>query len=180
MLPNCYQPFEKVIVVADGHCQGQEFLQRLPRFVEVDRNATRLDLNALRECLDFLVHDPHRGFDQNLGAFEAVAAESVEKFGDFPAADALIVDLVAGGQAAQMVNKDIAVDQAARADMVGDAGGHDLLRPPSTDAEEGFDGCAIDERAGKGLEVINNDVEMGEPDWFSGHGFSTMLVRRCA
>src|SRR4051794_28758160 len=58
--------FEQIEIVADGHGEGQQFLESLLRFVKLDRDASWFEADTVGEVLKFLIHDGRGGFDQQL------------------------------------------------------------------------------------------------------------------
>jgi hypothetical protein len=137
--------------------------------VEGDGDAAGLQMDAFGEALKFLRHDLGRGFDEELGPFEAFLPQLAQSFGDFPTAPAFIIAVVALGEAREAGDQDLAVHQAVGADVVGDARGQDLLGAAAADAEEKLNGSAIDERARGGPQLFQNVVEFREPRWFGRH-----------
>ena len=117
-----------------------------------------------------LCHNLNRGLDQKLGPFETILLQLRQNFRDVAPALPLVVAIIPLGEAAQMSDEGIPIRQAARADTFGDAGSHDLLGPAAADAEEEFEGSAIDERAGEGLKLPDDIVDFAVPDGFCGHG----------
>jgi hypothetical protein len=88
-----------------------------------------------------------------------------------------IIAVIALGEAAEMGDKGIPIRQTVGADVIYNAGGQDLLGAAAADAEEEFDGGAIDEGTGQGLQLVDHVVDFAVPDRFCGHGYFTMLVR---
>ncbi len=106
--------------------------------------------------------------------------EVFEDFAEAVAATTFVVAIFSIAELAQAGNQEVAIGQSIGSDAVGNAGGHDLLGATAAHPEEEFDGGAIDERTGEGLEGTDNVGDFGVPDWFCRHGEYTMLVRRCA
>ena len=103
-----------------------------------------------------------------------------EDFAQAMAATAFVVAILSIAKLAKAGHQEVAIGQSIGADVVGDAGRHDLLGAAAADTEEEFDGGAIDERAREGFESLEDVGDFGVPDWFCRHGLITMLVRRCA
>jgi len=106
--------------------------------------------------------------------------EVLEDFAEAMSATTFVVAILSIAQLAEAGNQEGAIGQSIGADIVGDAGRHDLLGAAAADTEEEFDGGAIDERAREGFESLEDVGDFGVPDWFCRHGLITMLVRRCA
>jgi hypothetical protein len=160
------------------YSEGQQLLQRLLGLVKVYGDAARLQPDAFGKVLELLLKDLDRSLDQELRPFQPVLVEFGQDFSELAPAPALVKAIVPAGKAAQMSDEGIPVRQTAGADAVGNAGGHDLLRPAAADAEQEFDRGPVDERAGKGLQLPEDLVDSAVPSWFGGHGGDPpMLVR---
>jgi hypothetical protein len=93
-----------------------------------------------------------------LGAFEAILLQLGQDFSDVAPAAPFIVAVIALGDAAQMGDEGIAIGQAVGTDTLGDAGSEDLLGSAAADAEQEFEGGAVDERPGQALEFADDVV----------------------
>lgn len=162
--------FETREVVGDGHGEGEQFLQSLPGLEELDGNAARFQTHALGEVFELLGEDGDGGLDQEWGPFQPFLVKLGQDPGDFALALDLIEAVVAVGEPAQAGDQEGAVGEAAGADAVGDGGGHDLLSAAAADAQEELDGGAIDEGAGKDLQLPDDLVDFAVPGGFGGHG----------
>jgi hypothetical protein len=65
---------------------------------------------------------------------------------------------VAGGELPQMRDEVFAVGESVGADLERDAGSEELLGAAAADAEEAFDGGAVDPGLGEGSELGRNPV----------------------
>src|SRR5579862_7270225 len=65
-------------IVADGHSEGQQFLERLPRFLKMYNDASRAETNARGQVFKFLRENFDRGLDQEWGVFEALLVQAVQ------------------------------------------------------------------------------------------------------
>lgn len=99
-----------------------------------------------------------RGFHEQLRLGQGGLAEPVEDLGEPVAAAALIVGLIAGGQAGQVGDQFATVGYAAGAELAGDAGLHDLLGPARTYLEDGLEGLAIDPGPGESVQFLDDRV----------------------
>jgi hypothetical protein len=160
---------ETIKVVTNRHGQGQQLFERLLRLVELDGDAARFQPHASREMRKFLGKDLKGSFDQEPGPREAVFVQLGEDGGDLSSALLLIAAVVAGGEAAEVGDEGGAIGQTAGADVVGNAGSHDLLSAAGADAEEELDSGAVDEGAGERLQLQDDVVDSAEPGGFGGH-----------
>lgn len=87
---------------------------------------------------------------------------------------------IAMGEVAEVGDEGVAVGESIGADAASDAGSQNLLSAAAADAEERFDGGAVNERAGKGFEGLDYQGNSAVPKGFGGHGCFCMLVRTCA
>ena len=79
-----------------------------------------------------------------------------------------------------MGDEGVPIRQAVGPHVVHNAGSEDLLGAAAADAEQEFDGGAIDERAGKRFQFPDHVIDFAVPDGFGGHGCFPMLVRTSA
>ena len=149
---------EALEVVANGHGQGQQFLECLLRLVEGQADPAGLQVDTRRKVHELLRQDLKRGLDEKLRPFEAILLQLRQDFGDVAPALPFVVAVVALGDAAQMGDEGIPVGQAVGADTLGDAGSEDLLGAAAADAEQKFEGGAVDERPGQALEFADDVV----------------------
>jgi hypothetical protein len=110
--------FESLEVVADGHGEGEEFLEGLAGFPEFHRNVTRGEGDAGRQVGKLLRQNPVGSFDGELRAFEAFTAEPVKHRSHAAAAAAFEVPVFAGGESPQVADENLAVGEAVRTDVV--------------------------------------------------------------
>ena len=169
--------FETVEVVADGHGEGEEPFKCLPRVLELYCDPAGLQTYARGQGFKLLVDDGDRSLDDELGAFEAVAAQLPDQAGDFASPLDFVEGVLAGGDLLEAADKGIPVGQAAGSDTAGDAGGHDLLGAAAADAEQELESRAIDVGVGMVAQTLYDGWQLTVPDRFLGHGFFSMLVR---
>jgi hypothetical protein len=135
-------------VVADSHGKGQQFFERLLRLVEGQADPAGLQVDTRRKVDELLGQDLKRGLDEKLGAFESVLLQLRQDFGNVSPSPPLVVAVVALGDAAQTGDESIPIGQTVGADTLGNAGSEDLLGAAAADAEEEFEGRAVNERPG--------------------------------
>jgi hypothetical protein len=155
--------FKPLKVVADGHGEGEEFLEGLAGFPEFHGNVTRGEGDAGRQVGELLGQNPVRSFDEELRVFEAFAAEPVENRSHAAAAAAFELFVFTRSESPQVADENLAIRQTVRAHVVRDAGGEELLGAAAADAEDRFDGGAVDEGAGKSPEFGADVVDIAEP-----------------
>ena len=109
MLDTAGAAFEFVVIVADGHGEGQEPFEGLLRLLELNGDAAGFDVNAAGQVFEILVHHGDRRFDEQLGLFQASFAQLLENLGDFAAPLDLIESIVALGEPAEAVDERIPV-----------------------------------------------------------------------
>ncbi len=161
--------FELQEVVGNGHGKGEQLFECLAGFVEIQGNPAALQAHALGQIFEFLLDGSRRGFDQQGRMIEALLPQTGEGLRKVLAAAAFIVSVIAAGECAQVINQNIAIGQSAGADAFGNARRQDLLSAAAADAEEEFDGGAIDEGTRKGLQVLDDVVDFAVPGGFGGH-----------
>jgi hypothetical protein len=149
---------EPVEVIANGHSERQQLLERLLWLVKGYGDLARLEPDTRGEALELLRQDLNWRFHQKLRPFPPVLLQLRQDFGNVAPAPPLIVAVVAPGDAAQMGDEGIPIGQAVGADTLGDAGSEDLLGSAAADAEQEFEGGAVDERPGQALEFADDVV----------------------
>ena len=82
--------------------------------------------------------------------------------------------VVALGNVAQMGDEGLAIGQAVGADALGDTGSQDLLGAAAADAQQEFEGGAVDEGPGQALELAEDVVDSAIPEGFGGHGGASL------
>jgi len=102
--------------------------------IELDGDAAWFQPDASGEVLKLLGQNLKGGFDQEARLVKALLVELGEDGGDFAAALELVNTILAGGEMAEVGDEGIAVGEGAGAEVVGDAGGHDLLGAAGADA----------------------------------------------
>jgi len=93
-----------------------------------------------------------------------------EDFAQAMAATTFVVAILSIAKLAKAGHQEVAIGQSIGADVVGDAGRHDLLGAAAADTEEEFDGGAVNERTREGFESTEDVGDFGVPDWFCRHG----------
>jgi hypothetical protein len=167
-------------IVADRHGQSQKFFQRLTGGLEFDGNSSGFQADTQGKVLEFLAHYGNRRFHQKTGLLDAFFAKLGKRLSNPAPAPDFVMSLFSRGKAPQVTDQAVAFRQSIRADMVAHTGREDLLGPPAADTQEEFHRGAIDKRAGKGLEILDDLVELADPTRLCRHGFFSMLVRTCA
>ena len=69
-------------VVADGHGEGQQLLQRLLRIVKLDSDPAGFQPKPRGQVLELLVDDARRSRDQKLRPFQPVLLQLRQDFSD--------------------------------------------------------------------------------------------------
>ena len=151
-----HQAFKPVEVVADGHGQGEQFLKSFVWVGKFEADAAGLEADAGREAVQRLIDYGGGGLDQQLRLFEPLLAQLCDESGDFAAAFNLMESFFAFSHALEAFDERIAVGEAAAADAVSYTGRHDLLGASPSDAEEEFEGGAIDIRMGVTAKIGQN------------------------
>jgi hypothetical protein len=175
-----YGALEPVKIITYRHGEGKQLFEPLLRLIELDRNAAGFEVDTGRQVLEFLVHNGRGRFHDQLRTFDAFTAQFVNEGRNLAAAPDFVEGLRAGCDLLEVVDQRSAIGESVRADPVHNTGSHDLLSAASADAEQEFKGGAIDERAGKGLELLDDLIDLAIPDWFCRHGGFSMLVRTSA
>jgi hypothetical protein len=152
------QAFEPVEIVADRQGECQQLLQRLLGFFELDVDVAGLQMHAGRKVFELLIDDVGGGFHGHLGLLEAFLAEPPEDFGESAAALYFVIALLAPRQLLQANDQLVSIRQSVGSDPVADTGSQDLLGPAAADTQEEFDRGAIDERAGRSPEFVQNVI----------------------
>ena len=88
-----------------------------------------------------------------------------------------VLAAIAMGKTAQVSDEGVAIGEPVGADASGNAGRQNLLGAAAPDAEERFNGGAVNERAGKGFEGLDYCRDSAVPERFGGHRCFCMLVR---
>ncbi|HMF77760.1 MAG TPA: hypothetical protein VK604_19040, partial [Bryobacteraceae bacterium] len=149
-------PLKRRKVIPDGHSEGEEFFEGFLGCGKLDGDLARGERNPSRKVGKHLIDDGGRSLDGHPmpGRF----VQGFEGPGEALAALALVGSGVASGQLPQMGNKQFPVGEAIGADLERDAGGEDLLGAAAADAEQAFDGGAIDPGLGQGTQLRENLV----------------------
>jgi hypothetical protein len=145
-------------VIADGHSKGQQLLERLLRLVESYSDPAWLETDADGKVLDLLIDNSTGRFNEKLGPFEPFLLQLRQDFGNVASALPLVVAVIPLGDAAQAGDKRIPIGQAVGSHAVGDARSEDLLGSAAADAQQEFEGGAVDERPGQELEFADDLV----------------------
>lgn len=161
--------FEAFEIIADGHSERQKLFESFMGLFEFDGNAAGLEMDAGRQMFQLLADDLYRRFDKKLRLFDALPPETVEDCGHPAPALHLIMTLAALSQPAEMMDQLIPVGKSICADVIGNAGSHDLLSAAAADSQKQLDRGTVDERAGKRAELPDNLIEVTVPGWFGGH-----------
>ena len=101
--------FEFVVIVADGHGEGQEPFEGLLRLLELNGDAAGFDVNAAGQVFEILVHHGDRRFDEQLRLFQASLAQLFQDMGYFAAPFDLMESVVALTESAEAVDQRSAV-----------------------------------------------------------------------
>jgi integrase len=103
-----------------------------------------------------------------------------QELGEGAPALPLGIAIFSRGQAAQMGDEGSAISETVGADAIGNAGGENLLGAAAADAEQEFEGGAVDAGAGQRLELRMMGLILLYQRGFGGTGASNMLVRASA
>ena len=160
------KPFK---IIPDSHGEGEQFFECLVRLVERDGDAAWLEPDPGGEGVELLREDLKRRLDQKLRHFLAVPLPLGQDFGELAPALALVMASVTIGQVAQVGDEDLPIGEPVGADAISNARSEDLLSAAAADAEQEFEGGAIDEGAGKSLELLNDVIDFAVPEGFGGH-----------
>ncbi len=140
------------------------------RLVKGHSDPAGLQPDAFRQISQVLPKDLEGRLDQQLRPLQALPSQLRQGSGDLTAALALVVAVTVLGEPAEMGDKSIAIGESVGANAVHNAGEQDLLGAAAADAEEEFDGGAIDERAGKNLQFPDHVIDFAVPGRLCGHG----------
>src|SRR3954451_18498124 len=116
---NCFESLE---IIADGHGEGEQFLESILRCHKLDDNPARFNPDAGGEVFDLLVHDRDGCFDQQMRLGGPLRPELLEVSGHFASALPFVLAIASIGNGPEVSNEDFAVGEAVRSDAVGDAG----------------------------------------------------------
>ena len=156
-------------IAAYSHYQSQHLFQRLLRMLESNSDSSRHEFNAPRQTFEFLAHDRERGLNEHLRLLQPGLPEFIQSRCQFSAPLAFVISRVTPGQRAQVFDQHVTIGEAAGADALGDAAGHDLLGAARADAEQKFDGAAVDPGSGKSAQLGNDAIQSPVPGRFRRH-----------
>ena len=149
---------EPVEIVAYRHCQGEEFRQRFLWLAELNRDSPGVQPNPSGQIVELLVDDLLGCFNHQARAFNPLLAQASNDLRYLPPALYFVVALVALGHPPQVGNEEILRSQSVGSDAIAYTRRHDLLGTPPSDSKQKFNGRAIDERAGKRPEFLDDAI----------------------
>jgi hypothetical protein len=132
------RPFERFVLVTDGHRQSEQVFQRLPWIAKLDRNSPGANRDALRQIPKLLAHDPDRSLDEDLRLFDAFSAQLFDDARTLQRRSTSNRFFLARRNFLQPFNHCVRIGRSARPHAAGDAGREDLLGAAAANLKQYF------------------------------------------
>jgi hypothetical protein len=137
-------------VVANGHGEGEEFLEGVDFRGGADEDFAGPDFDAWGKRIESLAHDAGGSFNEHAGPLDCILAQFAQHPGEADASPLLVVIVFAGSQPFEVLDELGTIGETAGTDDGCDAGLEELLGSTAADGEQGGEGIGADEGGGRG------------------------------